>query len=549
MALETRTVESHRGRKFAYIATFAIAALLWLPAMYYQLDTPVGLVDRNPDSAYKFTSWKTLAFQTNVYFTFTDLEQLEWFNRFRPFLGYWNGAIWKYFGDSSVHFANRWLFIFGTAAFLIAALRALSRSPDAQTPYQVIPVAMIAYIWLFFPNPAFVLIEAVELYTVFFLSVCNYAAALMLTRRGTKAHALFCLGFVGLLLCKEPNVAVGLWLLASYWALAIRNRQFAALAIAALLAATLLFVAWRIATVVEVVAAQGGAYYIPNTPLADRFSGNVRTIIKGIFQIEVFVPMMAALCLPLLAPVLSWRENVGRELAFVVLLLGELVSLFLMLTLQHSMELRYYGVLVPLLATVLALAASRLLYAAKKNNELARATAIGLAVMVGFFVLVNYYNFLYQFITQHSARNVDRTLMAQVASLLDEGEYVTITNGEKRKEQAQKLVRAHTYGKYWPGSTGGEGIHNARPVDSPDRSYFVVDLVGYPPPSNARPHAYLAGRADYRILDYAESLSGFLLGTKPEASMSSPPMPGLLGEYNMAIYAVEPKAQTTEAEQ
>lgn len=42
-------------------------------------------------------------------------------------------------------------------------------------------------------------------------------------------------------------------------------------------------------------------------------------------------------------------------------------------------------------------------------------------------------------------------------------------------------------------------------------------------------------------MDYAESLSGFLLGTKPQASISAPPMPGLLGEYNMAIYAVEPK--------
>ena len=455
-------MESHRGRKFAYMATFAIAGLLWLPAIYYQLDTPVGLVDRNPDSAYKFTSWKTLAYQTNVYFTFTDLERLEWFNRFRPFLGYWNGAIWRYFGESSVHFANRWLFIFGTAAFLIAAVRAFSRSPDAETPYQVIPVTVIAYIWLFFPNPAFVLIEAVELYTVFFLSVCNYAAALMLTRRGIRAHALFCLGFCGLLLCKEPNVAVGLWLFASYWALAIRNRQFAALVIAALLAAALLFVVWRIAIVVEVVAAQGGAYYVPNTLLADRFSDNVRTIIKGIFQIEVFVPMMAALCLPLLVPVLAWRESVGRELAFVVLLLGEFVSLFLMLTLQHSMELRYYGVLVPLLATVLALGASRLLNAVKQNGELARAAAIGSAVIVGFFVLANYYNFLYQFITQHSARNVDQTLMVQVASLLDKGEYVTITNGDKRKEQAQKLVRAYTYEKYWPGSTGGRAYTTRR---------------------------------------------------------------------------------------
>ena len=533
-------MESHRGRQFAYFATFAIAALLWLPAMYYQLDTPVGLVDRNVDSAYKFTSSKTLEFQTKVYFTFTDLEQLRWLNRFRPFLGYWNGAIWKYFGESSILFANRWLFIFGAAAFLIAALRAFSRSSDVQAPYEVIPVAVLAYIWLFFPNPAFVLIEAVEVYTVFFLSVCNYAAALMLTRRGATAHALFCLGFVGLLLSKETNVAVGLWLLASYWALAIRNRQFTALVIAGILAAALLFVVWRIAIVLEVVAAQGGAYYIPDTPLADRFPDNVRTIIKGIFQIEVFVPMMAALCLPLLVPVLAWRENVGRELAFVVLLLGELVSLFLVLTLQHSIELRYHGVLVPLLATLLALAASRLLNAVKWHRELARATAVSVAIVVGLFVSANYYNFLYQFITQHSARHVDKALMAQVASLLDEGEYVAILRSE-RGEQVRALLRAYAHQTYWPGSTEGEGIHNTPPSD-PEKPYYVIDIMGASPPSNARIHAYLAGRTEYGILDYAAKLSGFLQGQSPHASISSAPMPGPLGEYNMAIHAVKPKS-------
>lgn len=531
---------SHRGRQLAYFATFAIAALLWLPAMYYQLDTPVGLVDRNVDSAYKFTSWKTLEFQTKVYFTFTDLEKLQWLNRFRPFLGYWNGAIWKYFGESSVHFANRWLFIFGAAAFLIAALRAFSRSSDAQTPYQVIPVAVLAYIWLLFPNSAFVLIEAVEVYTVFFLSICNYAAALMLTRRGATGHALFLFGFAGLLLSKETNVAVGLWLLASYWALAIRNRQFTALVIAGILASALLFVVWRIAIVLEVVAAQGGAYYIPETPLADRFPANVRTIIKGIFQIEVFVPMMAALCLPLLAPVLAWRENVGRELAFAVLLLGEFVSLFIVLTLQHSMELRYYGVLVPLLATLLALAASRLLSAVKWHKELARATAICVAIIVGLFVSANYYNFLYQFITQHSARNVDKALTAEVASLLDEGEYVAIFRSE-RGEQVRALIRSYAHQKYWPGSTEGEGIHNTPPSD-PERPYYVIDIMGGSPPSNARIHAYLAGRTEYGILDYAAKLSGFLQGRSPYASIGSAPMPGLLGEYNMAIHAVKPKS-------
>ena len=175
-----------------YFAIFSIAAILLLPALHYSLDTPFGLVDRSTYLSYKLIDKEKFDYYLDQTFTFTDPERLEWSIRFRPFMDIWNGLIWKYFGDDGFfHRLNRWLFAFGTAAFLIAAFRSNAKIAQGcgQTVSnrlqlaQVIPVAILAYVWLFFPNPSFTLIESADLYTAFFLGVSNYAAALMLTAR------------------------------------------------------------------------------------------------------------------------------------------------------------------------------------------------------------------------------------------------------------------------------------------------------------------------------------------------------------------------------
>ena len=152
----------------ATIATLALAGFLLLPALYYSLDTPTGLVGAYVSQSDKFDN---LSFWAKGAFIYTDPQrpELRWFDRFRPFVDTWDGLVWRYFGDSSsAHSANRWLFIFGTAAFLIAAFTRIAKRSSAQIPYQVIPVAVLAYIWLFFPNAAFMVKDTAELYTVFF---------------------------------------------------------------------------------------------------------------------------------------------------------------------------------------------------------------------------------------------------------------------------------------------------------------------------------------------------------------------------------------------
>ena len=531
------------------------AGFLLLPALHYSMDTPVGLVQANINLSDKFDSLEYMEFWYKKTFIYTDPQRQEmlWFYRFRPFLDIWNGLIWRYFGDSSAHYANRWLFIFGTAAFLIAAFTRITRQSGAQTPYQVIPVAVLAYIWLFFPNASLMLIDTAELYTVFFLSVCNYAFALMLTRRGATPHALFALGFVGLLFSKEPNLVLAPWLLACYLAIAqINGRGFMALMVAFALSAVSLNVLSRISLILE-LATKRGDFFVSDRPLADRFPDGALTIIKGLLQFDTSLVVAATLVCFLLVPIVVAVTRIARrkfdgELAFIVILVGEFASLFAALCAQFKVIHRYWVVLIPLLASLIAFSAKYLLDYAERNKLTAVHTATGLTVVLALFVSINYYNFLYQFCTYHSARIVDATLVERAAALLNDGEYVAVDAsdfGGPAGEQYKSLLNTYRDKRYWPGSTDNDGIHDAPPSD-PDKPYYVLDLAGNGLPSNiqaATLHVRLAGRADYRVLDYAARLSGFLQGrASPHATISLHPMPGplLLGEYHMAIYAIVP---------
>ena len=163
-----------------YFVISGVAALLFLPAILYSLDTPIGLVERYYPLAWKFSDKESFQYYLKTRFIFTDTERLEWFIRFQPFFDIWNGLIWKWFADDGYfHRLSRLLFVFGTAALLIAAFRRIARLPQAaDAPYQtnckqvqVIPVALIAYVWLFFPNPSFAMLEYAELYGAFFMGI------------------------------------------------------------------------------------------------------------------------------------------------------------------------------------------------------------------------------------------------------------------------------------------------------------------------------------------------------------------------------------------
>ena len=209
--------------------TWAIVAapllVLLAPAIHYALDTPIGLFERQGELGYSFNGLKDVVALLHRIVAGEE-------HRFRPFFNFWNGLQWKLFGDVAwLHHLVRWLMLFGAVALFMAAFRRVadagvgSRSAAGAVP-QVLPMALLAYVWLLFPTAyVIVRVECVELYTMFFLGVCNFAAALMLTQRrgqhgtGRGPQALLLFGFVGLVGSKEVNVAPALWIALCYVAL------------------------------------------------------------------------------------------------------------------------------------------------------------------------------------------------------------------------------------------------------------------------------------------------------------------------------------------
>ena len=519
--------------------------LLIAPALHYSLDTPVGLLEHSPERAYKFDSASNFLAYLHMAFgeTFSS--------RFRPFFEVWTGLVWKLSGDAGwPHHFSRWVFQFGAAALFIAAFRRVSGRPQAvgASPQPavglslVLPVALLAYLWLLFPNVIAVRIETVELHTIFFLGLCNWAAALILTAGGGrgKAQALFCLGFFGLLFSKEVNVAPALWLLVCWWAWAVAKGISARkLLIGAALTLALLFTVHRVSAALE-NAVRSSHYTAPTLPISDLFPQNAASILQGLLQTETSAVVTAAFILLLLALAAAVAARLAKrrldgELAFVLLVLGEFASMFLVLCLQFGITSRYWSILIPCLVTLLAFAAKFLLEAAKGRKALANGAALALAAFIAFFVAVNYYNFLYQVVIQHSARNLDGLVVAEVAQLLNSGKYVQANPQDWHFSEMQELNSHAIHKRNWPNSPyGPRSIHRGPPKD-PRQPYYLLDIGGLPALAGST-HASLVGRMDYGILDYAAKAATFLQAGAPHASVDWEMHE--LGKYVWAIYAL-----------
>ena len=535
-----------RPKLFVAWGVFAVPLLLLIvPALHYSLDTPIGLLENSPALANKFNSASNFL----AYLRMTFVEDFS--SRFRPFFDVWTGLVWKLSGDAAwPHHLSRWvLFHFGAAAFFIAAFIRVAGRPQAAgaPPPQaaglplLLPAALLGYLWLLFPNLIVVRIETVELHTIFFLGLCNWAAALVLTGGGErKAQALFCLGFLGLLLSKEVNVAPALWLLVCWWAWAIAEGISARkLLVGAALTLALLFTILKVSTAMEV--AEGESHYTaPTLPISDRLPLNAARIFHGLFQTETSTVIAAAFIFLLLALAALVAARLARrrfdgELAFVLLVLGEFLSLFLVLCMQYGITSRYWSVLVPCLATLLAFAAKFLLEAARRRRALANGAAFALAAFIAYFAAVNYYNFLYQAVVQHSARNLDDLVIAEVAQLLKSGKYVQGNPDDWRFEEMKALENPRNKKKNWLNVPhGSSSVHRVSPKD-PRQPYYFLDIWGQPALADSA-HALLVGRTDYRILDYAAKAASLLQGGAPHTSLDW----GIqrLGKYSWGIYSL-----------
>ena len=152
-------------------------------------------------------------------------------DRYRPFWEFYNAVAWQVFGPTPwLHHLSRWFFHFGAVLTFAAAFWHISRAGWREKAagfdhggfaalLLFMPLALLVYIWLFFPNVPAARLGPQEVYSVFFLGLCNWMAALLLVgnagdsgkgrwRQSTWLHyALFMLGYLGLVTAKEVGIA------------------------------------------------------------------------------------------------------------------------------------------------------------------------------------------------------------------------------------------------------------------------------------------------------------------------------------------------------
>lgn len=512
-------------------------ALLYLPALYYSLDTPFALVDDYTDRRFyrDYGSWERIPKLVERHILGTRDH------RYRPFWAAYTPAAWYVYGERPwLHHLGRWAFHFGAALMFIAAfwritnkctgggrIDGLSRPAAPNVLTVLLPLALLAYCWLFFPNVPAARLTTMEVYTAFFLGLCSWMAALLLTgdcnsdgsggngngkrRRWTRRlqYGLLTAGFIGLLAAKEVNIAPALWLITAYCAALLirRNDSWPSALSGVPLAVIFLLV---LDQVYDATRHTGVGYGVSLT--AAQFRDNAQDIISGLFMVETspivsagFAILAAALLIILAVRVVT-RQFDNRTL-FMLFLLGLFASIFAILCASYGVALRYWYTLIPVFAMLLAFAAQILLELIHDRwRRLLPAAAAAVIGFILFFAAVNYYNFLLQTTIQHSARHSDARVINEISRLLDHGKYVQINPNDMEYEPVWTLAN------YFEGLTQDAGrygyrLHTAPPAD-PASEYYIVDFHQRDYPMAV--HQDIAGREDYPILAHTQRIAGAL---------------------------------------
>ena len=522
------------------MALAAIPVLLYIPVLYYSLNTPFGLVD-------DYIVWRNIRIfdLLSGFYVWINMEFFgyDWGDlRYRPFWEFYSGSTWKVFGATPwLHHIARWAMHLGAVAAFAAAFLCFQRhnkrnrdsdSAASNRIIRLLPLTALVYLWIFFPNQPAAKLSPQEAHTVFFLGICVWMTALTLLRQGKPQsrraalliYAAFCVGFCGLAWTKETNIPAALWLLVSYYALpltaALRRQDGARISAVRALKGIgawkalggLPLIAVFLHTLVKVyVISQVDEYgRAPLTP--ELLTSNAAWIAEGLFQVHTSLIITAGLALLSAALLLFVGVNIAKkrfsdELIFTLFLLGLFASLYLILCASPYQALRYWYILIPVFTALLAFAAKFTLEFAA-NFDSARAfthprnlAAYALTGFIAFFVCCNYYNFLYQTAVQHISRHNEANLIAEMTRLLAQGRHVQISD----------ISPGYTYEltvyfhEYLPRFYGKKYTVRNDPLQEAGQPYHIVrhfDTVSRLPKieQNYRPLAYA-----YRIANLLQS--------------------------------------------
>ena len=542
---------------------FIIPALLFLPALYYSLDTPFNLVD-------DYFGQVRIALYDNFDAFFDELQRhftSAGFARFRPFYEFYDGAVWKVAGPAPwLHHLARWgwhlaaLFVFAAALLRFAPVRpadnaaaaagtgvrdggVISRAAERLAAW--LPLAFLLYIWFFFPNSPASRLAPQEVYSVFFLGLGTWMAALALTtqpgrlspRHGVLLYGGFCLGYAGLVFSKESNMGVALWLLLAYLGYARyadrtgRASGWKLLLGAAAPALLLLLALYGIS-----LGASGNDS--SGSPLLEvaAFPANAAEIIKRLFQTETSLLITAVFGLLAAVPLLvmavkAVKRQWNPETAFILLLLGQFAAMLILLSIAWGVSLRYWYILLPVFAMLLALGVKQLLQWRPAGGPGRRCAAVfGLGAFLVFFVAANYYNFLWQTLIQHSSAQADAQFLARTTGLLRAGEYVQLHHTGDADNLSVLFSLYYTH--YRPRFHGEEYAIHRRPPADPARPYYLAALQQHPLPLPV--DTLITHGDDYAVLRAARRVAGWLQGGAAYTAIDH----GVYypGDYRWSIY-------------
>ena len=497
---------------------------MFVPVLYYSLTTPFALIDdyvhstlsSRLDSAASFFAWFNMQF--------CDLGAAA--ARYRPYWELYTAVMWKVLGaNAAAHHSVQWVLHFGAVFLFAATLRCFyPRASLCDSIYRLLPVALMVYLWVFFPNSPASRLGPQEVHTVFFLGLCNWTAALAISDWRSKhilrtsplstltRYVLFCIGYVGLTLSKETNIALSFWLLISYLIYGCYLAKRIGW-LASTMSSTPLILVFLVAVskIYSTYAISGVGYNTSlDITLAPKHAG---FILMMLFRTDtsavIAVGFMVLFATLLRKFILGLKErHLSNELVFVLFSVGQFTMMFIVLCASWAVTLRYWYPLVPVFSLLLAFSAKFLIEATEVWYR--RRYVAGALILFGaFFVACNYHNFLLQTIVQHSLRSGEDRLVEHIFSLVDQGEYVVVerTGNEYEHVLIDHIGPFHRRFHGRPGFT----VHVEKPEIG--RRYFLVTRDTLSEYENA---TTITARYDYLLLSLAYEVAKVLqLGREP----------------------------------
>jgi len=421
---------SRRVRRIA-ISLVVLLVLMFIPAVFYSLNTPFALVDDLNDSVSVSLLSSSKAFHFWLNATFVGVSDG---GRYRPLFDLHNAVAWLAIGPHPVgHHLVRWgewlagILFWNMALWRMVRTRYYGVAPRAQNTMALMPMLIFNVFVCFFPNQPVARLAPQELQTFGALGLLFLGAMRLLTdpeNAGKTTIAIrtlmIALGYVGLSMAKETNVALMAMFCLFLFGISFVRRRGYLMAAGFSAVGVLLYTLWRIQ-----VASQAASYggFEVGIPL---LSQNLRWLTNDAFQFATS-PVLAFILIGSLAFMgmrmvrLVRRYGVSLDVECLFFSMGMTLSFFVILMISWLPSLRYFYPLVPLLGWHLArgyLELDRFLFLRPTRKIVLSALTL---LFLGWFVLANYYNFLLQFAVQHNARNIEQHLLSAMEQRLREG--------------------------------------------------------------------------------------------------------------------------------